>query len=469
MGHGRLHARRARQHRRSRRTSARSVRVGRRLGEVPEQRREAASPSCGRIGRIERPPQVREGLRRAAPRPAPTRRAPAGRARARRARGRAAPTRSASAAWRSASLLVAAQRGDGRQRRLRDRAPQRLRACARSATRPRSPRRARRRRPRSPAAPTRRARAPRPAPSGGPARAAPSAAWASSAAARCTLADDQRGVPEQRLLARCRRVVRRQVRAAASRVPGTSTTTGPCPSACSSVAASHSSLQREPAIVDLLGERRSASSPAAGASPRRGPARGQVELLGHDLLREPVGDLDAADLVREPGRGREPAAARRPGRRQVRGAPQAGRRAFVVAGVARAPGDRLDLRRERGVEPGGGDDAVPGRAVRVGRLRPPRRTPRGPRAAARGRPRAAPRSASADARTRAAPGRRGADDPPPVAAAACDRVQVLAVVERRDEPRDRGVGVGGPGPKASSSAGVSGAQEPSSIPSSAPA
>ena len=51
-----------------------------------------------------------------------------------------------------------------------------------------------------------------------------------------------------------------------------------------------------------------------------------------------------------------------------------------------------------------------------------------------------------------------------------DRVQVLAVVERRDEPCDRGVGVGvRRGPKASFSAGVSGAHEPSSVPSSAPA
>ena len=50
-----------------------------------------------------------------------------------------------------------------------------------------------------------------------------------------------------------------------------------------------------------------------------------------------------------------------------------------------------------------------------------------------------------------------------------DRVQVLAVVERRDEPCDRGVGVGVRRAEGLLSAGVSGAHEPSSVPSSAPA
>ena len=75
-----------------------------------------------------------------------------------------------------------------------------------------------------------------------------------------------------------------------------------------------------------------------------------IQVCGHRRFEQAVGDLDAADLVREL-RGRDQAAAALgPGRREVRGTAQPGRGALVVTPGARAQRDRLELGGERRVE-----------------------------------------------------------------------------------------------------------------------
>ena len=134
VGHGRRHARRARARARPAARERALLGVGRRLGQVAEQdRRRRASYAPGRSGRTCR----RRCANASAGRPAAERRAPrapAARARARRRRRRAARRVSAAAAWCSAAS-ASPQRGDDRQRRVRGRPPQRRAHARRPAGR----------------------------------------------------------------------------------------------------------------------------------------------------------------------------------------------------------------------------------------------------------------------------------------------------------------------------------------------